>query len=252
MDPGILEKTGLSKNEARTYLILLEEPLNPCKRIIEKTRLHRQLVYDALDSLIAKGLASYIIQANRKYFKAADPKLFKGYFTAKEQGIKEQKDAFLSMLPQLEKLRQENLSEQEATIYLGNKGIVSLLDDMIHERKEILTIGSSDIAAEAFQYHLKFNLPKFHKARSESKIPMKIIFGEELRKRAQDIGKERYTQSRILPREFTSNVSTNIYADKVSIILWGSQPFGILIKSREIAKAQKNHFDILWKIGKKP
>lgn len=248
----ILEKLGLTKNEAKVYLALLESDLTSSKNIIEKTNLHRQLVYDALNRLIDEGLVSYVIQANRKYFKAADPKQFLNYFTKKQEEIEKQKKEFEKILPQLEAQKEFIKEEQEATIYIGNKGIKSLLDDMIYEKKEILTIGASETKAEAFQYHLKFNLPIFHKIREQNKIPLKIIFSKDLIQRAKEINKLKNSQSKVLPKEFTSNSSTNIYGDKVSIILWGSQPFGILIKSKEIAEAQRKYFNQLWAIGKKP
>ena len=50
-----LERIGLSKNEAKVYLVLLELGLTSSKAIIEKTNLHRQIVYDTLDLLIEKG-----------------------------------------------------------------------------------------------------------------------------------------------------------------------------------------------------
>ncbi|MBU0667453.1 MAG: hypothetical protein ABIC91_02445 [Nanoarchaeota archaeon] len=60
---------------------------------------------------------------------------------------------------------------------------------------------------------------------------------EEAKERANKLDKLKHTQVKILPKEFTSNSSTNIYGEKVSIIMWGTQPFGIMIKSKEIAEA---------------
>ena len=45
----ILEKLGLTKNESKVYLALLNLGLTSSKNIIEKTNLHRQLIYDALN-----------------------------------------------------------------------------------------------------------------------------------------------------------------------------------------------------------
>ncbi|MBS3085676.1 hypothetical protein J4225_03245 [Candidatus Pacearchaeota archaeon] len=246
----MLEKTGLSKNETKTYLALLELGITSSKAIIEKTQLHRQIVYDSLSKLIGQGLASYVIQANRKYFKASPPKQFLEFFNKKEEEIKKQKEEFKNILPKIEE-RQSKKEDQEATLYYGNKGIKSLLDDMLNESKEILTIGASDIGAEAFKYHLEFNLPKFHNIREKKKIKYKLLLSEELKDRAKELSKLKHTEVKILPKEFTSNSSTNIYGEKISIILWGVQPFGVLIKSKEIADAQRKHFNLLWKIAKK-
>ncbi|MFH1211838.1 MAG: helix-turn-helix domain-containing protein [Candidatus Woesearchaeota archaeon] len=248
----ILERSGLSKNEARVYIALLDSGLSSSKPIIKNTGLHRQLVYDALDSLIGKGLVSFVIQANRKHFKAADPKGFMDYFEKKQEEIDEQKQEFQNILPQLAARKEQSSEKQETTVYSGNKGIKSLIDDMLNQKSEILTIGASEIEAESFKYHLKFNLPKFHKFREQKKIPYKILFSEELRQRAKELNKLKHAQAKVLPKEFTTNSSTNIYGDKVSIIMWGSSPFGILIKSKEISGSQRKHFAILWEAAKKP
>ncbi|MBN2053109.1 hypothetical protein JW756_06400 [Candidatus Woesearchaeota archaeon] len=248
---SVLQKAGLSNNEAKIYLALLDLGLTSSKALIEKTGLHRQIAYDCLSLLIKKGLVSYVVQANRKHFKASNPKEFLEYFNKKELETEQQKHEFMKILPELSKRKTESSENQETTIYSGNKGIKSLLDDMLNQKQEILTIGASEISAEAFQYNLEFNLPKFHKFREKSKIRYKILLSEEINERAKELNKLKHTEVRILPKEFASNSSINIYGDKVSLIMWGSQPFGILIKSKEIAESQKKHFNLLWAIGKK-
>jgi len=247
---NILGNIGLSKNEVKVYLALLELGLTSTKAIIKKTNLHRQMVYDALTLLIVKGMVSYIIQANRKYFRASDPKNFIDSFDKKEDEIKKQKAEFEKIIPKLKIMQEESKEEQETTIYSGNKGIKSLLDDMLNQKNEILTIGASETKAEAFKYHLEFNLPKFHNMREKNKISYKILLSEEMKERTKELNKLKHTEAKILPKEFTSNSSTNIYGDKISIIMWGSHPFGILINSGEIAEAQRKHFNLLWKIAK--
>ncbi len=246
----ILEKTGLNKNESKVYIALLDIGLTSAKAIIEKTGLHRQLIYDALDLLIDKGLVSFILQAKRKYFRASDPKEFFEYFEKQREEIQKQEEHFKQILPKLEAMKKATEESQETTIYKGNKGIRALMDDILEGEEELLSIGASDITAEGFQYQLRFNLPRFHKIREEKKIPMKLLLSEELRTRAIELGKLKHSQIRILPKQFTANSSTNIYGDKVSILMWGKEPFGILIKSKDIAKAQKKHFNLLWAIGK--
>ncbi|MBT5022357.1 hypothetical protein HOK51_02665 [Candidatus Woesearchaeota archaeon] len=245
------EDLGLSKNESIVYDALLNFDLSSAKPIIEKSGLHRQLVYDALDSLITKGLVSYVIQAKRKYFKAASPRNFMTLFENKQAELTEQKNAFKEILPDLIK-RQKNVQmKQDATLFYGVKGIKSLFDDMLDEKKEILTIGASDVTAEAFAYHLKFNLPKFHKIRINKKIKLQILFSTELKKRASEFNNLPFSSARVLPPEFSSNSSTNIYGNKISIILWGSQPFGILINSKEISDSKRKHFKLLWSMAKR-
>lgn len=246
-----LQKLGLSKYESQIYLALLKLGESPAKPIIEETNLHRQIIYDSLDKLIEKGFVSYVLQAKRKYFKATPPKKFLEFFDEQEKELETKKEEFKKILPRLEELNLSSKEDQEATTYKGNKGIRALLDDMVENPKqEILTIGASEIKAEGFQKQLNINLPRFHNLREKQKQQLKILLSEKMKSRAESLNKQKHTSTKLLPEEFTSNMSTNIYGNKVSIILWGSQPFGILINSKEIANAQRKYFEHFWKIAK--
>jgi len=245
-----LKKIGLTKNEAEVYLVLIENGMIPAREIIARTKLHRQLVYDALNSLIEKARVSFVNKNGKKYFKANPPEIFINFLENKKIEIEKDVLEFRKILPKLNSLTKISSEKQEASVYQGNKGIKSLLDDMLKQRDEILTIGASDVKAKSFDYHLKFNLPFFHKIREKNKIKYQILLSQELKKRANELNKLKYSQAKVLPKEFTSNSSTNIYGDKISILMWGEEPFGILIKSKDIADAQRKYFNQLWKIAK--
>lgn len=246
-----LQKLGLGKYESEIYLTLLKLGESPAKPIIEETKLHRQIIYDALDKLIEKGFVSYVLQAKRKYFQASSPKKFLELFDEQEKELEDKKSEFDKLLPQLEKLNMFSNENQEATTYKGEKGIRTLINDMLEDPKqEVSIIGASDFKVETLQKQLDIQFPRYHNIRIKQKQKLNILFSTEMKSRAIELNKKSYTQSKVLPKEFTSNMSTNIYGNKVSIILWGPQPFGILIKSKEIAKGQKRYFDLLWKMGK--
>lgn len=46
-------------------------------------------------------------------------------------------------------------------------------------------------------------------------------------------------------------ITTNIYADKVALILWTDVPEAIIIKNKEAYESFKDYFEILWKQGRK-
>jgi len=43
----------------------------------------------------------------------------------------------------------------------------------------------------------------------------------------------------------------NVYGDNVAMILWGKNPFALVIEQKEFAIGYKKYFEILWKIAKK-
>ena len=67
MESEKLEKIGLSKSESQIYLRLLE--IGSCKagRLAKETKYNRTTIYKVLESLIQKGLVSYVLKENRKY-----------------------------------------------------------------------------------------------------------------------------------------------------------------------------------------
>ena len=53
-----------------------------------------------------------------------------------------------------------------------------------------------------------------------------------------------------LPNLAESPAVTNIYGDKIAIIVWTDEPEGIIIENAAAAKAYKSYFDFMWKHGK--
>src|SRR3990167_825497 len=114
MDLAKLEELGFTHNEALTYTALMEIGETTTGAIVKKTGLHRVLIYDALGSLIKKGLASYVIKENVKYFQATDPGRILDF-------LKEKEEVANSLLPELNSLKKISKNRQTVSIYEGIK-----------------------------------------------------------------------------------------------------------------------------------
>ena len=68
-----LKQAGLTENESKVYLALVDHGPNLAGQISRKTGLHRRTVYDVTEMLIKKGLIGYILKNNRRYFEASNP-----------------------------------------------------------------------------------------------------------------------------------------------------------------------------------
>lgn len=143
MDPKLaLQEADLTGNEAKIYLALLELGSALAGEITKKSGINRTNVYDALDRLIEKGIVSYVITANRKYFEATNPERIISYLEEKENAIKEQKKLINQIMPELKIKRQLSKEPQEATIYKGKKGIKSLAEDVIRTKQNLQVYGA--------------------------------------------------------------------------------------------------------------
>jgi len=238
MNKEILRNAGLTDLEIEVYLTIIDLGSCLAGEITRKTGIHRRTVYDAIERLIEKGLVSYIKTNNRKYFEAYPPRKLLEILKEKENLLKE-------AIPELEKRFEFSKEKKETLFFRGKQALKTVFDDQILEGKEVLVIASTVDVDRILEYYF----PKFNVQRKEKNIRMKMLFSESL-KGNKIIKRIPLAEIRYIPKH-DSNVSTNIYGDKVSIVTWGENPTAILIKEKAIADAYRNYFWLLWQIAKK-
>jgi sugar-specific transcriptional regulator TrmB len=225
---------GLTKTEAKIYLMLLELSKAQAGVLSRKTGIHRRSIYDALDRLIEKGLVSYIIENDKRFYVATDPKRI-------QEIIDGQKEDVYEIMPLLQAKFLEHKDKQETLFYRGREGIKTIFEDQIRDGKDVYIIGAARDAKEL----MKFYIPHYTNKRIKKKIKLHALYAGEKHKNKVPLSTVRY-----LPQSFASLVSTNIWGDKACIILWLNDPVAIMIKQPDIAKTFRKYFDMLWKIGK--
>ncbi len=237
-----LESAGLSGNEIKVYLALLDVGSALAGEITKKSGVNRTNVYDSLDRLTERGLVSYIIQANRKYFEATKPERLLKYLDEKEQEIKSKKDLIAAALPELEQRRKLSREPQEATIYKGRKGLKSVAEEVLNTKKPMLAFGAEGRFVALFTHYAE----QWHMRRGKLNIPLKIIFNERLREIKSNAHFPK-SQMRFNAHLYETPATTWIFGDKVAIIVWSEQPLVTLIRSPEVAASYRQFFEIMWK-----
>lgn len=231
-----LKNAGLTENESKIYLALLELGPSNAGLISKKSGLHRRVTYDILDRLIKKGIIGYIVMNGVKLFQAADPERIMEILNEKRENL-------LEILPAMTSLYKKTKEREGTSFYKGKKGFKTIFEDQLNMGKEIFIIGASPIAYEMLPFYFKW----YDKRRIERKIKVNIIFNKSDKKI-----KVPYSDIRYLPKKYTSDVAINIYGDKAAILLWNKEsPLAIVIKNKLFAKGYKQYFDLLWSIAKK-
>ena len=228
-----LEDAGLTRNEASVYYALVDQGPSKAGHITRRTGIHRRNVYDAIETLIQKGLVTYMKENNIRLFVAVSPARLLEMLKEKEQNI-------ASVVPELQQKFNFVQKKNETVFYRGKQALKSLFDDQLKEGKEILIIGACAFANDIVKYYFQ----KYDLERKRKNIKVKALFSS----------KSNYTiplsEIKYLPKEMNSPTATNIYGDKVAIILWSEEPFAILIHQKEIADSYRNYFGLLWKQAK--
>jgi sugar-specific transcriptional regulator TrmB len=228
-----LKQAGLTENEGKVYLALLDLGPSLAGQISRKAGLHRRTVYDTTEMLIKKGLIGYIIKNNRRLFKASNPNRLLEIINEKKQLIN-------PIIKGLQERYTKTRQKEETNFYKGKEGLKTVFEDQL-ESKEILILGASPLAYETLQFYFKW----YDKARKQKKIKTKLITTDRRIKRIA------LAEIKYLPEKYSNPVSVNIYGDKTAIILWASEPIAIVIKNKEVAEGYKNYFELMWKIAKK-
>lgn len=232
-----LHEAGLTENESKIYIGLLELGPSNAGIISRKTGLHRRVVYDTIEMLIKKGLIGYILQNNKRLFQASNPEKILGIIKEKEQNI-------LEILPEMLLLYTKTKEKEETNFYKGKNGLKTVFEDQLQVGKEIKIIGASPLAYEILQFYFKW----FDQKRVKAKIKTKILFNKFKKTPKIPLSEIKY-----LPEKYSSPLAINIYGDKVAIILWSKEnPLAIVIKNKEISSGYEKYFELMWKTGKKP
>jgi sugar-specific transcriptional regulator TrmB len=245
MDKQALIEIGLSGNEAEIYLALLNLGPSLVSKIVKKTGINRTNIYDRVERLIDKGLVSYIIKNNRKYFCAAEPKRILRFLEEKKDKIEEEEKLINQLLPELEKIKPD-LKNETVEVFEGKEGLKTILENIIESKQNILTYGSDG----NFSKILKFYFAHYLKILEKSKISMRVIFNHDDTKKPSE-WKLRFAEVKYIPKEYKSPTETTIYGDNVVIFILTEEPRAILIKSKATAESYKNYFNLLWKIARK-
>jgi len=237
-----LQKLGFSESEAKVYLALLEIGFCTTGPIIKKTGLHRNIVYETLDKLVNKNLASQTIQKGKKHFRPLSPAKI----------LKQEKSKFdlaQKIVPVLIKLqKQEN---QEVILYEGIDGFHNAHFDALEQMQKGDNIYVLIAGGEKWYRAMGKFLKKFDRLRTNKNIKDKIVALEGQRKNIELQKKRPLFKVKFLPEKFNVPSGTAIYGNIALIMVYGEPIFVIMIKNSRIAKGFKQYFKVLWKMAKK-
>lgn len=231
-----LQNAGLSMNEAKVYLALLDLGSATPTEIAKTAGIHRPNTYESIQSLIKKGAVMHIEKNNKKYYEAQDPEALLGLLNNQVQRFRE-------ILPKL-KVKKEfaNRKKSKAQIFEGLKAIQMTIYKFLEFKKPIFVYGVPKDAAE----RMKYFIGQFHRERIAKKIPMHHIYNDDAPKRMLQLMNLPYTKVKVLPKRFNSDVSTLICAHQLVLVHWQETPTITVINNAALAESYVQYFKILW------
>jgi len=238
----ILQQIGLSLNESRVYEALLQLGEANVNYISIKSKVHRRNVYDSLNKLIEKGLASETFVKGEKFFRPINPERFK-------ELVQEKEIALDSILPKMLESFKSKESPVEAYYFKGIEGFKNYLKLILEQNQTVFFIG-----AKAFWLdpRLQIYLKHFEKERKKKGIKFIHLFDYEVKKQKPEILKLVGKPYKFLPEKYSSNTAVDIFGDYVVTFVGVNpgelfdEPIQFVLKSKLLADGYRTFFQFMW------
>lgn len=243
MEAQLLEEIGLTKGEIAVYFSLLELGSSTVGPIINKAKVSSSKVYDILERLIDKGLVSYVIKENKKYFEAAEPKRILDYIKEKKERLNKQEQEIEKILPELELKQKLAELKSEAHVFKGNKGFKTAFRDILNTLKKgekLSIMGIFD-----FDPEFKRMIVNFHRERSNAGINADILLNNDAKSVGEELAKLPITNIKYMENNIATPGVFLIYGNKTLISLPNERTF-FRIENKEATTSFRAYFNTLW------
>lgn len=245
MYKDILVQANLSSNEAVVYEYLLKNGESPAGLIIKKTPLKRGVIYNVLDELINKGLATKKVKNKVALFLPNHPEKLREYLEQHEAEITKAKNSLEANLPAL--VSDFNLVSGRPGVryFEGIEGVKKVLWDSLNTKGEILTYGDIETIVN---YIDKIN-QKYVEERDRLGIKKRAILLDSFF--ARDYLKTYHRQTTDMKfidyKKYNFSPIVEIYDNKVSYVtLTDGIKIGVIIEDKNIYQLHKSLFEFTW------
>ncbi len=249
MDTTLLKDIGLTEGEIKVYLALLDLKTSTTGNIIKISKVHASKVYGILDRLIEKGFVSFIKEGKKTVYTANPPTTIISYLDNKEKDLKDLKKSAATLVKELS--TKALAATNEATIYLGIKGLRTASEKMYYKLKKGDTLCYLGIPShQPEEQHTYWK--KDHQRRVEHGIKVRLLFNKDtdpviLKNRNSYKGSQAY----YMPTKTKTPALFCIYKDVVLIMLQSPEVITIEIVNKYIADSFMEYFEEFWKKAKK-
>lgn len=244
-----LLEIGFTKNETKIYFAILELGESKAGEIQKKAEINTGRFYDIANSLIKKGVISYIIKNNTKLFYATDPTRLIDYIEERKSILNEKEKTIKKILPELIKKNQTLQKTYRTEIFQGIKGIKSAIEIISKEHNKdnlFYIMGAPKIKDEG----LRLYFTQWHNTRVSKKAKLKIIYNEEAIEKAKERKKLPFTQVKIMQKGIVTPAWICIINDYVLTVILEGEVACILTKNQEIANSYIEFFNMIWAMSK--
>lgn len=240
-----LEQIGFKKNEAAVYVAVLElgEPM--VGDVETQTGMHKQLIYNAAEHLLAEGLIEIAEIRGRKHFRATDPTLV-------EERLRQKTVLAHNVVSELLSAANKKRIADEVRVYRGKQNVQQYFLQSMRKQPEGSTLYVLGMESERYfqvMNRQEFPFEKFERTRVERKVKMQLVlFGNSAKEQELNIDRSRFAL-RLLAEPIATPFDFDIWHDHVGMLFYAEEPYVLDIMGQETVKGFQEYFRVLWNIA---
>ena len=238
-----LQSIGLTRNESRVYLFLLEHKIAKAGTICSALNIPNSHIYRLLEKLIEKGIISFKIVNNVKVFRPVNPESLFSLFREKERQLEKEKDDLKDFISSLKEIEPEENKQNDFKYFEGINGIRSMFNEFAESWKpnSQVYIASAPIAYENWN---AFLVEYFHGPRIKKKVHQQLIVPKSIIKHGKERAGLKYIE--IKYTDIEPETEFGVAGNYVYFLSQGEKPYALLIKDKNLASTQIKIFNIMW------
>ncbi len=234
---------GLESEEAAVYSALIEGGGMPASALAKSVgNIKRTTIYKVIASLIEKGLAEQVDKDGVAVFIPKSPEILHDRLKAQVSDLEEKRQRIQSALPALKSKFLLTVERPIVSYKEGIDGLKEIYEDHIVTGKSLQFIRSNQ--ARDYVHHFGKWWGHYLTRRAKKKIRTTAITPDSPEAN-HDVRLDRVrnvTRLWVRPEDYAAPVEIDIYGDKVAIISFGKEIFGIVIENEHVAQAFRDTF----------
>ena len=249
-----LKKIGLSENEAKVYMALLELGSATVQEIAKKSGVNRPTTYVQLENLMNGGLASLFEKqsphgAVKTFFKAEDPEHLLNVLEKEKKEAHARENMLQQALPELAKLFVSAGERPRVRFFQGIEGLRTIQEEFLKTADNLIEgITSWDDVIQLLPKHKESYSPK----RIKKGIKTKMIYTSSRGPIFQAEDAEALRESYLIPADkFPVAADIAVSNNMVSLIVLKEKPFGIIIENQHIADSIRSLLRLAFEAARK-
>jgi sugar-specific transcriptional regulator TrmB len=249
-----LKNLGFTKNQVAVYLALFEIGKVKANKLMDYTKMHRNLVYTALDELVKRGLISKVLKKGVAVYSPNDP----SSLISSIENQKNQEIQTASMIVDELKKKGEEV-EREVNVLEGVDGVINSREKIYQDAKSGDDCYVLGISQNVVEPKLEAFWKKHAQRMDEKGVNMKYLYESptsEEEQRKLDKSKQmrlQYPNSDIkeLPYAVKAPIWFAFSGQRMAIGVADNDPLTFSIKSKPLVDGFKNYFDYFWNMDVK-